>query len=124
MLHEELTGKILKAFFDVYNILGCGFLEKVYENALKIKLESLGLFVEQQKPIKVYFQGQCVGEYFADLLVNGLVILELKEAEHISPTHVPQLLHYLKATDVEVGLLLNFGLEPEFKRLLFTNDRK
>ncbi|MBX3060744.1 MAG: GxxExxY protein [Anaerolineae bacterium] len=124
MLHEELTGKILKAFFDVYNILGCGFLEKVYENALKIKLESLGLFVEQQKPIKVYFQGQCVGEYFADLLVNGLVILELKAAEHISPTHVSQLLHYLKATDVEVGLLLNFGLEPEFKRLLFTNDRK
>ncbi len=124
MLHEELTGKILKAFYEVYNILGHGFLEKVYENALKIKLESLGLFVEQQKPIKVYFQGQCVGEYFANLLVNGLVILELKAAEHISPAHESQLLHYLKATDVEVGLLLNFGLEPEFKRLIFTNDRK
>lgn len=124
MLHEELTGKILKAFFDVYNTLGHGFLEKVYENALKIKLENLGLFVEQQKPINVYFQGQCVGEYFADLLVNGLVILELKAAEHISPAHESQLLHYLKATEMEVGLLLNFGPEPQFKRLIFTNDRK
>ncbi len=124
MLHEEVTGKILKGFYDVYNTLGHGFLEKVYENALKIKLESMGLIVEQQKPIKVYFQGQCVGEYFADLLVNGLVILELKAAHTISPAHESQLMHYLKATDMEVGLLLNFGLEPEFKRLLFTNDRK
>jgi len=108
----------------VYNTLGHGFLEKVYENALKIKLESLGLDVEQQKPVKVYFQGQCVGEYFADLFVNDLVMLELKTAERISPLHESQLLHYLKATEVEVGLLLNFGPKPEFKRMLFTNDRK
>jgi GxxExxY protein len=124
MLHEELTKEIIGAFYRVYNTLGYGFLEKVYENALKIRLEGLGLTVEQQKPIRVYFEGQCVGEYFADLLVNGLVILELKTADKISPFHESQLLHYLKATDIEVGLLLNFGPQPNFKRLLFTNNHK
>lgn len=124
MLHEAITQEIIGAFFAVYNTLGSGFLEKVYENALKIKLESRGLTVGQQKPIKVYFEGQCVGEYFADLLVNDLVILELKTAEKISPFHESQLFHYLKATDIEVGLILNFGPEPDFARRILTNDRK
>ena len=124
MLHEEITGAIIKAFYTVYNTLGYGFLEKVYENALVYELTKLGLKVCQQMPIKVYYAGQLVGEYFADLVVEGCVIVEIKAAESLHPAHAAQLLNYLKATEIEVGLLLNFGPKPEFARRIFTNDRK
>ncbi len=124
MLHNEITDLIIKSFYKVYNSLGYGFLEKVYENALKIELLKLGLQVEQQKNIKVFYESEQVGEYFADLLVNDLVIVELKAAENLCEEHEAQLLNYLKATELEAGLLLNFGKEPQFKRKLYTNDRK
>ncbi len=124
MLHEELTNIIIGAFYKVYNTLGYGFLEKVYENSLKIELQRHGLRVQQQKHIKVHYEGLEVGDYFADLLVEDLVIIELKAAEGICEEHEAQLLNYLKATDVEVGLLFNFGKNPEFRRKIFTNDKK
>ena len=123
-LHQDITEKIIKAFYNVYNELGFGFLERVYENALCLELEEMGLFCERQKPIKVYYNEKIVGEYFADILVNDLVILELKAAEALVDEHETQLINYLKATDIEVGLLLNFGKRPQFKRKLFTNDIK
>ncbi len=124
MLHEDITGKIIQAFYTVYNSLGHGFLEKVYENALVIELRKLGLLVEQQKKIEVFYNGQRVGDYFADIIVNGVVILELKAADGIAPEHEAQLINYLKATEIEVGMLLNFGSKPQFLRRIFTNDRK
>ncbi len=119
--HSEITEKIIKAFFKVYNTLGYGFLEKVYEKALFIELVSMGLHCEPQKPIKVYYNGKIVGEYFADMVVNGCVIIELKAAEALCEEHEFQLINYLKATDIEIGLLLNFGKKPEFKRKVFSN---
>jgi len=110
LLHADLTERILQAFYTVYNALGYGFLEKVYENALTVELRRRGLQVEQQVPIRVYYAGEPVGEYFADLGVEGKVILELKAAEAISPAHEAQLLNYLRATGMSVGLLLNFGI--------------
>ncbi len=124
MLHEEITSRIIAAFFAVYNELGYGFLEKVYENALRIELRKSGLKVLQQTPIRVCYEGQLVGEYFADLLVADKVIVELKEADAIIEAHECQLINYLKATGIEVGLLLNFGPEPKFKRKIFTNTRR
>ncbi|MDZ7767301.1 MAG: GxxExxY protein [Melioribacteraceae bacterium] len=123
-LHKDLTSKIIKAFYTVYNKLGYGFLEKVYENALKIELTKMGLTVERQKLIKVYYDESEVGEYFADLLVNNLVIIELKAAETLLEEHENQLINYLKATDIEVGLLLNFGKKPQISRKIFTNKSK
>ncbi len=122
--HEELTDKIIGGFYDVYNTLGPGFLEKVYENALYVELTKRGLTVEQQKPIKVYYDSHPVGDYYADLIVNNAVIIEIKAAEGISLAHEAQLYNYLKATEIEVGLLLNFGSSPEFRRKFLTNDRK
>jgi GxxExxY protein len=124
MLHEALTGQILKAFYKVYNTLGYGFLEKVYENALRHELQTTGVIVYAQHPIKVHYDGVIVGEYVADLLVEELVIIELKVAESISQAHISQLDNYLRATAVEVGLLLNFGPEPTFKRRILTNSKK
>jgi len=112
-LHRGLTVKIIQVFYKVYSTLGFGFLEKVYENALKIELEVLGFFIERQKPISVYYSGNLVGEYFADLIVNGKIIIELKAAECLMKEHELQLINYLKATDIEIGLLLNFGKKPE-----------
>ncbi len=108
-LHKDVTSIIIQSFYKVYNTLGYGFLEKVYENAMRIELKKLGMSVEQQKNIKVYYDSEQVGDYFADLLVNDLVIVELKAAENLCEEHETQLLNYLKATDIEVGLLLNFG---------------
>jgi GxxExxY protein len=119
--HSEISERIIKAFYKVYNTLGYGFLEKVYENALFIELSSMGLFVEKQKHIKVYYEGKEVGEYFADLKVENSIIIELKAAEGLYEEHEYQLINYLKATDIEVGLLLNFGKKPEFKRKVFSN---
>jgi GxxExxY protein len=123
-LHKEITSKVINAFYNVYNTLGYGFLEKVYENAMRIELIKMGMFVEQQKNIKVYYESEMVGDYFADLIINNLVIVELKTAENICEEHEAQLLNYLKATDKEVGLLLNFGKIPEVKRKIFMNKNK
>lgn len=119
--HSEITEKIIKAFYKVYNTLGYGFLEKVYENTLFIELVKIGLFVKKQEQIKVYYEGKEVGKYFADIIVEGFVILELKAAEALCEEHEFQLINYLKATEIEVGLLLNFGKRPEFKRKVFSN---
>ena len=124
LLHKELSNKIIKCFYTVYNTLGFGFLEKVYENALMIELSKNGLKAEKQKPIKVYYENQTVGEYFTDIIVEDSIILELKAAEFVVEEHELQLINYLKATEIEIGLLLNFGKSPEFKRKIFTNDRK
>jgi GxxExxY protein len=124
MLHKEITDKIISAYYKVYNTLGYGFLEKVYENSLAIALKKLGLKVEQQKNIKVYFETEEVGDYYADLLVEDLVIIELKAAKALGKEHEAQLVNYLRATMIEVGLLLNFGKEPNFKRKIFENRFK
>jgi GxxExxY protein len=117
--HSDVTGAILKAFYRVYNELGHGFLEKVYENAIAFELIDAGMTVQTQRPIAVFYRGQLVGEYFADLVVNDCVIVELKAAESLSRAHEAQLINYLRATEFEVGLLLNFGTSPEHKRKIF-----
>jgi GxxExxY protein len=122
--HEEITEKIIKAFYNVYHVLGYGFLEKVYENAMAIELRKLGVGAEPQHPISVYYDGEVVGEYFADLLVEGKVIVELKAVQKLADEHAAQLLNYLKATPIEVGLLLNFGPEPQIARKIYDNPRK
>lgn len=124
LLHQEITDQILQSFYKVYNKLGYGFLEKVYENALIIELNECGLKCEAQLPISVYYNNQRVGNYFADLIVEDLIIIELKAAESIDEAHEIQLINYLKATKIEVDLLLNFGKKPEIKRKLFTNNLK
>lgn len=125
LLHKDLTDLILQAYYKVFNKLGFGFLEKVYENALLYELEKLGLHCEKQKPITVFYEELVIGEYFADIIVEGMVILELKAVEQIDKKHEVQLVNYLKATEIEIGLLLNFGNElPQFKRKIFTNNRK
>lgn len=124
ILHKELTGSILKLFYEVYNELGHGFLEKVFQNALYTELKINGFDVESQKQIKVYYKNVEVGEYYADLIVNDKVILELKATEVITEAREFQLLNYLKSTNIEVGLLLNFGKKPEFCRKVFQNYRK
>lgn len=122
--YKELTEQIIKAFYDVYNELGYGFLEKVYQNSLYIELKSRGFNVEPQKQIKVHFKGYEVGEYYPDLIVNDVVILELKAAECIVEEFENQILNYLRATNIEIGLLLNFGKKPEIKRKVFANLNK
>ncbi len=119
--YSDLTELIIKCFYKVYNELGYGFLEKVYQNALLLELSSTGLHVESQKQIKVYYQDKAVGEYYADIIVDDVVILELKAAEALVEEHEFQLINYLKATDIEVGLLLNFGKTPEIRRKIFSN---
>ena len=124
LLHRDLTDVILKTFYEVYNELGYGFLERVYQNALYIELKNKGLEVVPQKKIKVYYRGNIVGDYYADLIVEDRIILELKAVEYIVEQFENQLLNYLKGTDCEVGLLLNFGKKPEFRRKIFENKRK
>ena len=122
--HKELTDKIIQAFYGVYNELGFGFLENVYQNALYFELLKKGFNVEPQKAIDVYYQSQLVGKYRADLVVNDLIILELKAVDYLVEEHELQLINYLKATDKEVGLLLNFGKKPEIRRKIFDNEKK
>ena len=122
--HKELTDKIIEAFYNVYNELGFGFLENVYQNALYFELLKRGYKVEAQKPINVYYQTQLVGKYKADLVVNDLIILELKATDYLVSENELQLINYLKATDKEVGLLFNFGMKPEIRRKAFDNNRK
>jgi len=120
--HVEITEKVINAFYKVYNTLGYGFLEKVYENALLIELRSMGMIVEQQRRVKVFYKGLVVGDYYADLFLEEKVIIELKAYEKINEQNEFQLINYLKATGIEVGLLMNFGKKPEFKRKVYSKD--
>ena len=124
MKHTELTYQIIGVFYDVYNELGHGFLESVYQRSLAFALESSGLEVHAGVKIPVWFRGHRVGQFEGDLLVNNLVLLELKVARCLDLSHQAQLLNYLRATEIEVGLLLNFGLKPEIKRLILDNASK
>ena len=122
--YSELSEEIIRIFYKVYNKLGYGFLEKVYEKAMMIEFRKANIPAVSQSPIKVIYEEEVVGEYFADILVDRKVIVEIKATKNLIADHEAQLLNYLKATDVEVGLLLNFGPEPEIKRKVFDNDRK
>ena len=124
LLHNEITDKIIYCFYQVYNKLQYGYLEKVYQNALVIELKKQGLLVETQKKLSVYYDNILVGVYYADIVVNDLVILELKTVDTLLEEHFNQLKSYLRSTHMEVGLLLNFGPKAQFKRCLFTNDKK
>ncbi len=122
--HSKLTDGIIGVFYEVYNELGFGFLELVYRNSLRLALSSKGLAVQQEAPATVFFRGQNVGDFRADLVVSGAVLLELKTAENIVPAHESQVLNYLRATSLELGLILNFGPTPQVRRLLLDNPRK
>ncbi|MFG4003913.1 GxxExxY protein [Flavobacterium aquidurense] len=124
LLHQGLSDVIIKTFFEVYNELGHGFLERVYQNSMYLELKNKGFKVEAQKKIEVYYKGIEVGQYYADLIVEDLIILELKAADCIVPAFENQILNYLKGTNCEVGLLFNFGTKPEFKRKILENCRK
>ena len=122
--HGGLTEKIIGVFFEVYNELGQGFLESVYKAAMLLALREAGLWVESQGQIPVWFRVQRIGDFRADMVVEGIVILDLKASRATEPAHEAQLLNYLRATPMEVGLLLNFGPKPTFKRMAFANERK
>ena len=123
-LHQDLTEKIIKSFYKVYNTLNYGFLERVYENALIIELKKNNLQIQKQKPIKVYYENETVGDYITDIVVEDKVIIEIKALEKLREENELQLINYLKATEIEIGLLINFGKVPEVRRKIFTNDRK
>lgn len=124
LLHEELTKQILEAYYEVYNELGFGFSERVYQNSLYLELKDRGFDVVAQQQCNVFYKGRNVGDYFTDLTVNNSVILELKACETIIEAHKTQLRNYLRATTLEVGFVLNFGPEPQFARKIFTNEKK
>jgi GxxExxY protein len=124
LLHKELTDGIINTYFDVYNYLGYGFREKVYQNSMFLELKLRGFDVEAQKQIKVFYRGNIVGEYYADLIVDNLVIIEVKAVEYLIKEFEGQLINYLRGTRIEVGLLVNFGKKPEFTRKVFENSRK
>ncbi len=122
--HNELTEQIIRIFYKVYNTLGYGFLEKLYESAMMIEFKTAGIPAASQSPIRVHYHDELIGEYYADILVDKKVIVEIKAAKTLALEHEAQLLNYLKATDIEVGLLLNYGPKPEIKRRIFDNNRK
>jgi GxxExxY protein len=122
--HEELTRRIIGTFYEVYNELGFGFLESVYREAMAIALRAGGLRVEKEFPLRATFRGQIVGEFRADLLVNGCVLIELKATRSLQSFHEAQTLNYLRAGVLELALLLNFGPQAQIKRLVFANIRK
>ena len=124
MIDEKLTGSILQVFYKVHNALGYGFIERIYHNAVILELVEREIRVETEKPIAVYYGSKIVGTFAADLVVEGRLILELKAKESINTAHEAQLVNYLRATDIELGLLLNFGRKPEFKRKYFSNEKK
>ena len=119
MKYADLTEKIINAAYKVHNVLGFGFLEKVYQNALMIELKRMGLKVSSEMPINVYYRNEIVGEYIADIIVEDKVILELKAVKDLAEIHEVQLVNYLKATGIEVGLLINFGHSVQVKRKVF-----
>ena len=120
MKHKELTAKIIECAYKVHNSLGFGFLEAVYQNALLIELLKAGLRAEKEKKIQVYYNNKLVGDYIADIIVEESVILELKSVKELHPAHEAQLINYLKATCIEVGLLINFGESVEVKRKILS----
>jgi GxxExxY protein len=122
MKHQILTDSIICCFYNVYNGLGYGFLEKVYQKSLFLELESRGFTAKAEVPVKVAYRGQVVGDYFCDLLVEDKIILEIKSSKNLTIDHEAQLLNYLKATSIKVGLLLNFGPDPQIRRKVFSND--
>ena len=122
--YQDLTQRIIKSFYTVYNNLGYGFLEKVYERAMLIELRNQGLVAIAQTPFVIQYRGEVVGKYLADIVVEDKVILEIKTVESLTNGHEAQLLNYLKATDIEIGLLMNFGKSPKILRRIYTNDRK
>jgi GxxExxY protein len=124
LMHADITEKIIGVFFEVYNELGPGFLESVYEQAMAIALSDAGLRVQRQVAVPVYFRGQRIGDYKADVTVAEVVLLELKVVDVLAPPHHAQLIHYLRATPLEVGLLLNFGPKATFKRIVVSNESK
>ena len=119
--YKELTERIINIFYKVYNRLGYGFLEKVYENAMILEFKKEGITAISQSPIRVLYEGEVIGEYYADILVENKVIVEIKASRSLVEENEAQLLNYLKATDIEIGLLLNFGAKPEIKRKVFDN---
>jgi GxxExxY protein len=122
--HQELTKSIIGIYYNVYNELGFGFLEKLYHKSLLIELKRNGYKIDSEKKVNVYYKNEIVGEYIPDIIINDSVIVELKCVEYLTDIHENQLLNYLKATDCEVGLILNFGKDPQFIRKIFTNDLK
>src|SRR4030095_5967496 len=122
LLLEDLTGKVIKSYYNVFNTLGYGFLEKVYENAMCIELKKNGIEFRKQYPIDVYYENNHVGHYVADLYIEEKLIVEIKAMEALREEHEYQLINYLRATDIEVGLLLNFGKKSEFRRKIFQNQ--
>lgn len=122
--HQELTQKIIGVYYEVYNELGFGFLEGVYEEAMMVALHEAGLCASRQFPVTVHFRGRIIGEFKADLLVEDAVIVELKAGRALDSSHEAQTLNYLRGTSIEIALLMNFGPKPEFKRLAFANARK
>jgi GxxExxY protein len=122
LLHGALTGKIIGAFFDVYNELGHGYAELVYQRAIVIALRERGVEIETERALTIYYHGQIVGEYRADLITEGKVIVECKVAPKIAQTHETQLLNYLKATSIKIGLILNFGPDATFRRMLLSSS--
>jgi len=122
--HQELTQVIIQAFYEVYNELGYGFLESVYEEAMLIVLRGKGMTVEAQRPLPVWFRGGKIGDFRPDLIVGNAVVAELKATRTLEPIHEAQLLNYLRASELEVGLLLNFGPVPKIKRMVFANEKK
>jgi len=124
LLHSEITEKVIQAYYKVYNSLGYGFLEKVYENAMAIELRKLKFNVKCQYPVSVFYESEMVGDYYADIIVNDEIIIELKASKTLMEEHECQLINYLRATDMELGLLMNFGKEPSYKRKVFLNDFK
>lgn len=124
LLHNDITDRIIRVYYTVYNELGYGFLEKVYQNAFYNELKNQGFNVVAQQKINVYYKEVLVGEYYADLMIDDLIIIELKASEVLVQENELQLLNYLRATDKEIGLLFNFGKKPEFRRKIFTNDKK
>lgn len=123
-LHKELTESVIKVFYKVYRKMGYGFVESVYQNAMFFALQDAGFSVEAQKDIEVFYEKHKVGYFRADIVVNDLLILELKTVSDLNEAHIRQLSNYLKATNMEVGLLLNFGESPQVRRWIYTNDRK
>ena len=122
--HKDITEKTIGVFYEVYKELGCGFLESVYRDAMFFALSDAGLLVAREVPVPVWFRTRKIGTFYADILVNNSVLVELKAARTLDSSHEAQILNYLRATEIEVGLLLNFGPRPQVRRFAFDNDRK
>ena len=124
LLHQEITEQIIKIFFAVYSELGHGFMEKICQTAMVIALKEAGLTVEENVRFEVWFRGQMIGEFYADIVVNGVVLVEIKSSSLLHAWDEAQVLNYLRVSQIEVALLMNFGPKPEYRRRIFTNDRK